>query len=248
MANSCAVHNTKLMDEAALGQWILRRLGAPVWCVELTQDHINDAIKSAVDWFTAKKGAFKLGHFTLVSGQPMYCLPDEVEIILDLFFPAPESDISLIFSPYLLLDEKVPYDVFAAPQSVGLYSSYTHTLQYIETAKRVLSAEMDWEQRGRQVWITPVPKQVGKCIYEYKSCVFNIQQLPYRDHYLIKNYALAVAMRDLALIRGKFASFPTAQGDQSLNGDVLLSEANAMLEKLNEEIMLTGYPMKFTTG
>lgn len=239
---------SQVMDKEELGRWILRRLGAPLWKVELTQDHLNDSIESAVRWFAAKKGVYKLGALSIVSGKVAYTLAPEVDVVLDVIFEAPESDISLIFSPFLLLDEKVPYDVFAAPQSIGLYSSYTQVLQYIETAKRVLSAEMDWEQRGRDLYISPTPKQARRAIVEFKSSVFNLDELSERDHDLVKRYALALAMRDLSLIRGKYNSFPGAQGDQTLNFDLLMTESKEMLEKLNEEIILSGYPMRFSVG
>ena len=87
-----------------------------------------------------------------------------------------------------------------------------------------------------------------KAIYEYKTSVFNIDQLPERDHYMLKRYALANAMVTLGLIRGKYGGFPGAQGDQSLNGDRLVDLGNERIEKLDEEIMLSGYPMGFTTG
>lgn len=239
---------SKQLNRDELVDWILRRLGAGLFKVELTCDHILDAIDSACRWFAAKKGVFKLGEVQIQPGQVQYQLADEVDIVLDVAFTAPESDISLIFSPYLLLDEKVPYDVFAAPQSIGLYSSYVQTLQYIETAKRVLGAELDWEQRGRLLFVSPTPRQAGKMIVEFKSSLFNLHELGERDHYLIRQYALAFAMRDLGFIRGKYSSFPGAEGDMTLNADRLLDTANEMFEKLNEEIILTGFPTKFAHG
>jgi hypothetical protein len=249
MADDCSrAFNSQTMNKDELSQWILRRLGGPVWCVELTADHLSDAIEDAVRWFASKKGMFKLGSFQIESGRIQYQLPDDVDIVLDMAFPAADSDISLLFSPYLLLDEKVPYDVFAAPQSVGIYSSYVQTMQYIETAKRILNAEQTWEQHGRCLFLHPAPKRTGPAIYEYKTSIFNIDQLPERDHYLIKEYALARAMMDLGLIRSKFASFPSAQGEATMNGDRLIEMATERMEKLNEEIMLSAFPMKFLTG
>ena len=239
---------SQLMDKEALCRWVLRRLGAPIWKVEFTADHVKDAIEEATRWFAAKKGAFRVGVMIIQPGIVEYPLNNAVDIVLDVHFSAPESDLSLIFSPFLILDEKVPYDVFAAPQSIGLYSSYVQTLQYIEQAKRVLSADLGWEQRGRCLGITPTPRQTAKAIVEFKSSIFKIEDLPERDHYLIRQYALAFAMIDLGMIRSKYSSFPGAQGDMQLNGDALIQRGTDMLEKLNEEIILAGYPMLFTTG
>lgn len=246
--DECApAFNSQLLDHAALSQWILRKLGAPVFCVELTQDQLNDCLDDAVRWFAAKKGLWKFAGLNIVNGQVAYPLPDEVDIVIDFCIEAPQSDLSLIFSPFLLLDEKVPYDVFAAPQSIGIYSNYVQTLQYIETAKRVLGAEVDWEQRGRCLYVSPTPKANKRAIYEYKTSVFNLTQLSERDHDLVKRYALAEAMILLGLIRTKF-TFPGAQGDQSMNGDRLIDMGTTLRDKLDEEIMLSAYPMKFATG
>jgi hypothetical protein len=239
---------SQLMDKDALCRWVLRRLGAPLWKVELTAEHIKDAIEEACRWFAAKKGAFRVGIVTIQPGVVEYNMSNEVDVVLDVHFTSPESDLSLIFSPFLILDEKVPYDVFAAPQSIGLYSSYVQTLQYIEQAKRVLSAELDWEQRGRCLWVSPTPRQTANAIIEFKSSVFKIETLPERDHYLIRQYALAFALIDLGSVRSKYQGFPGAQGDTQLNGEALIQRGTDMLEKLNEEIILSGYPMKFTTG
>jgi hypothetical protein len=239
---------SKVMNREELWKWILRRLGAPLWKVELTQEHLDDSIESAVRWFAAKKGVYRLGALVTLPGKVEYTLAPEVNVVLDVIFEAPQSDISLIFSPFLLLDEKVPYDVFAAPQSIGLYSSYTQTLQYVETAKRILSAELDWQQRGRCLFISPTPKQMRRAIIEFNSSVFNLDDLSERDHDLVKRYALALAMRDLAMVRGKYSSFPGAQGEQTLNVDLLVSKSDEMIEKLNEEITLSGMPMFFSTG
>lgn len=244
MSCSSVVFKPQLMDKAELSKWILRQLGAPVWCIELTQEHLDDAIEEALRWFAAKKGAWRLGALAFVAGTPSYQLPAEVELVLRVFFPAPQTDLSLMFSPFLLLDEKVPYDIFAAPQSVGLYSSYVQTIQYIETTKRILNAEPDWEQRDRCLWISPPPKSSGKIIYEYKSSRFQVDQLSEIDNRLIRRYALAWAMMVLGRIRSKFTEFPGAQGSTSLgDGSSLLEDAKEQIEKLEEEIIYSGYPM-----
>ena len=140
-----------LMNEAQLQQWILRRLGAPFWKVELTGDHLDDAVEQARRWFSAKKGVIRQRGMFFFPNIVEYKLPDDVNLVLDVSFPVSPMDISLVFSPYILQDEKVPYDVFAAPSAVGIYSSYTQTIQYVEMAKRILNAEPDWRQDGRNL-------------------------------------------------------------------------------------------------
>lgn len=241
--------NSGLMNESELMQWILRRLGAPFLKVELTELNLRDAIESARRWFAAKKGIQKTAPLQVQAGQTEYLLPDGIETVEDVAFMTPAMDISLVFSPFTLIDDKVPYDVFAAPHSIGLYSSYTQTLQYVETAKRILGAEPDWRQEGRMLYIFPIPKSSATILLNYKSSQITIEQLGERDHDLLKRYALACAKEDVGRVRSKYASgFPTAQGHEQLDGERLLEEAAATKEALDEEIALSGFPMGFMTG
>lgn len=237
-----------LMNEAQLQQWILRRLGAPFWKVELTGDHLDDACEQARRWFSAKKGVKRQYNQIVYTGIPEYKLPDYVDTVLDVAFQVAPMDISLVFSPYILQDEKVPYDVFAAPSSIGIYSSYTQTMQYIETAKRILNAEADWRQEDRNLLIFPVPKSTSTLIIDYKSHDFTIEQLSERDHDLVKRWALAYSKQQVARVRTKYAEFPGAQGSTQLDGDRLFAEAEKELEKLEDEIYKSAYPMGFVVG
>ncbi len=241
--------NSGLMDEAALKKWILRRFGAPLLNVELTDDHLNDCITDARHWFSAKKGVRLNAMITINYGQTEYELPDIVDTVTDVIFPTQRLDVSLVFSPFTLLDDKVPYDVFSAPNSMGLYSSYTQTLQYVEMAKRILGAERDWRQEGRILHIFPPPKNSAPMMIEFKGSRFTIEQLNERDHDLVKRWALARAKIDLGRIRSKYPEgFPTAQGSVALDGATLLEEGEAELEVLKEEVALSGFPMGFLTG
>jgi hypothetical protein len=240
--------NSGLMDEAALKQWILRRLGSPFLKVELTDDHLKDAIENARRWFSAKKGYKVQAIINIQAGQTEYDLPDSIDSVTDIAFPMPAMDISLVFAPFTMLDDKVPYDVFAAPNSGGLYSSLVQTLQYVETAKRILGAEPDWRQDGRKLYIFPIPKYVAGMRVEGKAGTFTIEQLSERDHDILKRYALAWAKHDLGRVRSKYDSFPTAQGNATLDGDKLLEEARTEMEALDEELALSGFPMGFLVG
>lgn len=241
--------SNQLMDEAALKAWILRRLGAPFLKVELCEENLVDAVESARRWFTAKKGVKAFAIMAVNAGQTEYPLPDIVDTVIDVVPQLQRLDISLVFSPFTLIDDKVPYDVFAAGgASGGLYSSFTQTLQYVETAKRILGAEPDWRQEGRMLHIFPIPRHQSSMRVEFKSSQVTIEQLSESDHDKVKRYALAKAKEDLATVRSKYDSFPTAQGSATLNWQKIADEASSEIEKLNEEIALSGYPMGFLSG
>lgn len=240
------------MGDDELKQYILRRLRAAFHKVELTQDDLDDAIDQAKRWFSAKKGVKKyLEQVPFYSGQSQYDLDqidNDIDTVLDVSFPVPVMDISLVFSPYILQDEKVPYDVFAAPSSMGLYSTYTQTIQYVQMAKRILNAEPDWRQEGRALLIFPIPKTNGAMRVEYKSHTLTLDQLPERDHDLVKRYALAFAKRDVAQTRSKYAEFPGAQGMTTLNGAQLLQEAQQEMEALERELANSQMPIGYLVG
>lgn len=238
----------KLMSRQDLYEWILRRLGAPFWKIELCQQHVLDAIEQAVRWFAAKKGVSKLFTLRTASSVVEYQLDSEIDRVLDVAYETHKLDLSLIFSPFTLLEEKIPYDVFAAGGSGGLYSSYVQALQYIEQAKRVLSAEFEWYEINDKLYIAPPPVDSRNLIVWAKINFTAIEELEERDHELIKRYALAKAREDLAWVRGKYGEYPSAQGTTSLNWDRLLDEAKNEIERLEEEIMGAGYPMGFATG
>lgn len=238
----------KLLNREELGEWILRRLGAPFWEIELCQDHVTDAVEMAVRWFAAKKGVFKLFPIQTVSGVVEYQLDCEIDRVIDVVPEVQKLDLSLIFSPFTLLEEKIPYDVFASGGSGGLYSSYVQTLQYVETAKRILSADFEWYEINDKLFIAPPPVGSRRLIVWAKINFTKIEDLEERDHELVKRYALAKAQRDLAWIRGKYGEYPSAQGSTTMNWDRLLDDATTEIEKLEEEIMGAGYPMGMMSG
>lgn len=241
-----------LMNEEELAQWILRRLGAPVIKVELCAQHIVDSIEEAKRWFSAKKGAREIIPIQGYANVVEYELPDRVDTVLDVSFMQAKLDLSLIFSPFTLLEEKIPYDVFASGGSGGLYSSYVQSLQYVEMAKRILSAELEWRQERSKdknlLLIAPPPVDNRVMILDTKCSCFSINQLSERDHYLIRHYALAWSMTLLGEIRGKFGDYPGAQGSTTLNGVEMYQRGLDSLDKLQEEIIDTGGPLGFLTG
>lgn len=238
-----------LMADSELGQWILRRLGAPMVKIELTKEHLDDSIEFAKRWFAAKKGMLRWGSITIVPGENRYPLPADVSTVTDVVPSAGKIDLSLLAAPFVLPDQQIPYNVFASGASgTGLYSNYVQVLQHIKMAKRALGAEFDWRQEGRDLYVFPVPSMGGQINYSYSSHTIDITEVSERDSDLIKRYALARAKLDLGRVRTKYAEFPTAQGSVSLDGDKLLEEGNAEIEALDEELGQSGYPMGLIIG
>jgi hypothetical protein len=236
------------MNREELQEWILRRLGAPMWNIELCEEHIKDAIETAVRWFAAKKGVMQTFSVNVVSSQTEYELDCKIDKVIDVYPELKKLDLSLVFSPFTLLEEKIPYDVFASGASGGLYSSYVQSLQYIDMAKRILSADFTWWQINRTLYISPSPVESQTMIILAKTNFTDIEELDERDHDLLKRYALAQAKIDLGWARSKYSEYPSAQGSVSLNWDRLIDDAKEEIEKLEEEIIGAGYPMGMIVG
>jgi hypothetical protein len=220
--------------------------------IPLTREHLDDAIKEAKRWFIAKKGVDKDTLLTLSTGTVQYPMPDDCDAVIDVAVQDSPLDISLIFSPNLLAGEKVPYSVFAPPSSTagGLYSSFVQALQYTEMAKRIIGAEFNWQffpyRNPKILLVLPNPVGVITCLVQYKSSdVGAIDQLPERDHDLIKRFALAWAKRDLGEVYSRYSTWPGANGPVVLNGPQLLAEAKAEFERLEFELFGSAMPMPF---
>lgn len=239
------------MNSEALQDWILRQLGAPTWTVELTCEQVRDSIENARRWFCAKKGVQGFRTTQATTGDTSYDLDEvdpDIDTVLNVAFAEPRLDLSLIFAPWTLLEEKIPYDVFAAGASAGLYSSYVQSLQYIDMAKRILSADLDWYQEDRTLYVAPSPNADKTLVLGAKMNVIHIEKLNERDHDLVKRRSLAEAMKILARVRGKYPSLPGAQGDFSMDAADLREEARELFETLEEEIIGSGGPMGFMVG
>ena len=241
---------TPLMDNDELKAWLLRRFGAPLLKVEVTEMHLDDAIEGAKRWFVAKKGARTMASVAVLAGQAEVEIPYNIDVVYDVTFTAPNFDLSLVFTPYAMQDDHIPYDTFrAAGTSGGIYSSIVQVLQTVEMAKRVLGSEPDWRQDDRILRLFPTPKSELTVIVEGKSNEVPLDQLNERDFDLIKRYALAFLKRDLGRIRTKYTEgFASAQGTTTLDGQSLLEEATSEMEALDEEIAMSGYPMLFLVG
>jgi hypothetical protein len=248
-----ATRSSQLLTEEELVPWIKRRLGAPVLKVVLENEHFHDAVEEAKRWFAAKKGVDREVVIDMVGGQVEYPMPDDCDAVYDVSFSVNPLDISLIFAPHIFADEKIPYNTFAAPSSVGLYSSLVQALQYVDMAKRILNADTNFIYFTHKNTIFLLPDHRsggggGKALVEYKSSCTTLQLLPERDHDMVKRYALAHAMQDLGMILSRYDAMPSAQGSVRLNGPELLAKSDKMFEALDEELANSAFPMPFVTG
>lgn len=256
----CTISPDNKFDADDLAHWILRRLGAPLLKIELTEEHLNDAIAQGLRWYAAKKGFIKQYKETYNNAQTEYRLPEEVDVVTEVVFPLSTYDLTPLTSPWgwawpndnLGVPLKGFYNGFGSwgGDTGGVVSSFYQVQQYSKTARHVLNGDLEWRQEDRTLYILPrnISNYYPAFIVYYTSNTFNLTELNQRDFDLVRRYALAKAKRDLGRIRSKYADYPTAQGSVGLDGGTLLQEADAEEQQLEEEIGASALPVGFLTG
>lgn len=241
----------KLQDRSGVKQWILRKLGGPLVCVELSNSQIEDAINDGLQWFVGKKGIQAVRQIRLNAGQTEYKFDEDVDEIEEVIFAENPLDFSTLFSPVPLID-KVPYDLFANPRGGGMYSSFTQALQYIEQAKRITSSEPEWKVIHRTLFVFRVDAAIeagaNVAVLIYKPTSIDLEDLKVRDHDMVRHFALAEAKITLGNVRGKYDRYPTAQGTVVLNAVSLLEQGEKEKDSLEEQISNSAGPMGWLTG
>ena len=249
-----------LLSAQNVRQWIRRKLGHPVVCVELEDDQLNEAIKDAFVWWSAYRGWYVEGDFTFVPGTPTYDFSTHdpsVTDIMAIYFPLdPTLDVTGAWPGFLDIDGYPYGDEAWTDTEGGFYSGLVQWLQTRKLAAHVLSAERDWIYNTTTQVLTitpgsPLPQWGGKCVFLYETPfrMEDISKVPQPDAFLIRERALAEAIYTLGRIRGKYTGgLPAAQGNVSLDGADLLREAETKMEKLDREILLLMRPPSVVIG
>lgn len=139
---------------------------------------------------------------------------------------------------------------FPTTPSTLQYSGFVQLMQFNELRKRIFSAEpsFEYDQQMRTLRISPTPFRGGNMLIQHKTRTLAIDNLLARDEELIYEYTIAQAMLFLGRIRSKYSEYPTAGGSASMDGDTMTTEANTMIERLNQEISDSQGPMAMVVG
>lgn len=231
-----------------LVQWIPRQLGWPVVRVEGHVQHLEDAIDQAVRWFVAKKGTTCRAAMIVSPTETQYPLPSEISRVVNVVFQEPYLDVTSMGFPFMIMGGLIPSSTVLSHQSAGgFYSNFYQLLQYARTARTMMGAEPEWVQNNRTLEIFGI-KVAVQAIVEYIPYHVTIEQLEARDFLLVQQYSLAWFKRILGRILRKHKGLPGADGSVELDGAELMEEAKDELEKLDQEIAASGYPMVFVRG
>jgi hypothetical protein len=239
--------------------WVRRSLGEDGDCgikVELSDGQFETAWGDAVRWYVGRKGVTKTHAFTL-SGSVDLTVPADCDEVLDVAFPGRGYDnLFAAGAGYDLIGQTMLPVSRGGGMNSGLGmlpSGLYQTSQHLEMARRVFGSDptWEWDRSTRKLQVFPGRQASGAAVVKYKSTTLDdatLANLSFRERDLILRYAKAKAQMMLGYRRRKFSEWPSAQNPKRLDGPEMVQEAQAEIEKLNEEILVVPFAAPFLTG
>jgi len=250
MALPVQIQNQKAAD---IKKYIRRRLGEPIFDVELEDDHLNDAIDDATRWIAGILDQLRIGVVATNGAGGEYPVPDDCQEVVDVYFEEGRDKILDVFDWAGVELSPVGYGSYFSTPS-GAYSYIQQWQSYLEQGKKIVGVDPMWEydRFDRILRLYPSDgRDAGgafgsKVAILYQTGEIALDKLHNYEYDLVRRYALAMAMEALGYIRTKYATVPSAQGEQSLNGDTLLGNAEALRNELTEKAKTLRRPLNFS--
>jgi hypothetical protein len=236
--------------------FIQRNLGAPVVAVELVDDHYNDAIYEASMWFMGLIGQMKNLVLPITPNGGAFDVAPDCLSVVEVFFDLQRAGIFDQFSWAGVELNPLGFGSYGAYNGYGTvggggYFDLVQSMTYLEQARRILSADRDWEwdHQDRKLRIYPTSGDVGGHVFVvYMVDEMDLSKLRPYEYRLLRKYALAEAMTILGNIRSKYADGPSATGSITLNGQDLLANADLIRDTVRDQILALRPPANFFTG
>ena len=234
-------------------------LGGGMIDVELDPIHYNTALSKALAKFRQRSdNAVEESYLFMptVEDQNTYTLPNEVMEVRQIFRRSIGSrsgggDGGTNFEPFNLAYTNT---YLMSSSNMGGLATYDMFSQYQELVGRMFGSfiEFNWNSVSKQLTMLQRPRaEETLMLYCYN---YRPDESLFSDYMAIdwiKSYTLATCKFMLGEARSKFATIAGPQGGSQLNGDTLKAEAQAEMEKLENEVSMamaggTGYG--FTIG
>lgn len=234
-------------------------LGGGMVDVELDQAHYEEALKKSFAKFRQRSdNSVEESYLFLptVIDQNTYTLPEEVIEVRKIFRRSIGSrtgggDGGTLFEPFNLAYTNT---YLLASANMGGLATYNAFAQYQELVGRMFGSfiEFKWNTTTKELVILQRPRAEEELLlYAYNYRPDSELLKDYLASQWIKDYTLAVCKYMLGEARSKFATIAGPQGGSTLNGDALKSEAQAEMEKLEQDVatqVAGGVGYSFTIG
>ena len=219
------------------------RLGGQMVDVELDPEHYDLAIKKSFEKYRQRsENSVEEAYVFLELKEDIqeYTLPTEIVEVRDILTRTSGTNASSgnDFEPF---EAAYLNTYLLAGGRAGGLATFDALQQHRETLGRLFGSEylFTWDSRTHRLTVhrkvkadTTVYLKVFKHVDD-ESLLSDIYGGPW-----IRDYALAHAKLMLAEARGKFNTIAGPQGGTSLNADVLRQDAQASIEKLEQDIRM----------
>ena len=240
-------NRSKVIDE------IRNILGDGMVDVELDPKHYETAVDLAVDRFrqrSSNANEESTIFLSMIEDINEYTLPNEVIEVRETFRRALGSDnqSGIDVDPFELAYTNL---YFLQAGRIGGLTTWEAFSQYQETVGRLFGNKINftWDTVTKKLTMPRHSETLLLQVYMVRTDETLLKD-PYAKPWL-RDYALAQCKMMLGEARSKFASLPGAQGGVSLNGADLKAEAQATMDRLEDEIQKYsdgGDPITFLIG
>ena len=233
--------------------WVWRMLGYPLVRVELTEEHVSDAIEMAVERYEEFRVPEQTYYYLPVhTGQQLIELPVWMnkKEVMDVVY-SPHADL---FSQLTGAGESFYLTYYLQNTGGTFLSDFYVAMAYKETLEMTLgigpqyelftqkNADGEWRDYIRLSPKPSVSLQIG-VLYNRPMTEEEVDSSDW-----IRKYALTWAKEQLGRIRSKYASVPGPTGEMQLDGQQLIQEAKEERAALDESVILRGPPLTFDIG
>ena len=221
-------------------------LGGGMIDVELDPEHYEIAIRASFDKFRQRSDNSVEESYMfldLVLDQNEYTLPDEVVEVRQMFRRSIGSrtgggDGGTMFEPFNLAYTNT---YLLSSSNMGGLATYNLFAGYQELVGRMFGSfiEFTWNTATKKLTVLQRPRTGENVLiqaYNYRSDFQILTDYPSKQW--VKDYTLAKCKFMLGEARSKFATIAGPQGGSTLNGDALKAEAQAEMDKLEEDLKL----------
>lgn len=247
--------------------FIQRKAGGGVVVLEISPEQVEDRFDDAVRWYISRKGVKRFAVQTLTPGVQEYTMPDDCDEVLNVTFPGAQLDIIAAVNPFAFIDvDQLPvaYQSITGVPGGSFYGTLHQILAHAETARRIVGSEPAWEYHKEINTLQIYPRNVrqGTAVARYISTTMNavdpvdpaivpvndFRKLRFRDRDIILRYAQAQLEIQIGKHRRKYTDWPSSGGTKSLDGDSMVADAMAAIERMDEEIKALSEPVAFLVG
>jgi len=224
------------------------RLGHPMVDVELDAEHYDNALDRALELFRSMSSAAHEESFCLLKTQKNiqeYTLPDEVEDVIRIdrrsvgelgdSTSTMDSFSQGFFNVYLLSNMTT-----GGGNNSNPYFNYELFQNQLELTKRMFGGyiQFDYNRVTKKLVMAQRPKGDGEVllleVYKSRNDIEILSD--YRTISFIKDCTYMYCLQTLGQIREKYSSILSANGQTSLNGQSLKTEAADLYQKLMDNI------------